>query len=338
MGTITRILDVMLDFYLRNPYVSNVFLWILAIGIVICSLILISQNRVFERTARGIMKAMEAAKQSTERRQEEEERLQQEVGNREKKNVFYCMDETLYHAGIKEKLPWITVEILILFVGVVMFTVLFIVSKLTGTFVMGVAAALLVLTAAVATLKLMCYIRNRKVEEGLLQFANLIENYSRTSDDIVGIFGKVYWYLEEPLRSTVAECYSEAATTGDFSKACSRLTKVIGNRQLTNLLNNLEICSRHEANYEAVTKANKKIIRDYITEKELRREMANSARMQVVVLVVIGIMIISMLNSMTNGILFRSLLNTELGNILLAAISVFVVFAAYKLLTMGQDS
>lgn len=333
-----RFLDTVLDFYIHNAVLSRGLLWVIAAGLVICSLILTAQNRVFERTARGVMRAMEAARRSTERRQEEEERLQQEVGNREKKNIFYCMDEILYHAGIKSKFPWMTVEVLILLVGVIMLTVLFMVAKLTGLFIIGTAAAALALMIILAILKIMCYIRNRKVEEGLLQFANLIENYSRTSDDIVGIFGKVYWYLEEPLRTGIAECYSEAVTTGDFSKACIRLSKVIGNRQLTNLLSNIEICARHEANYEAVTKANKKIIRDYLTEKGLRREMANSAKMQVIVLVVIGIMIVAMLNSMTNGVLLQSLLHTKLGNVILAGVSGFVVFSAYKLLTMGRDS
>lgn len=333
-----RLLDTVLDFYIHNAMLSKVLLWVIAVGLVVCSLILIAQNRVFERTAKGVMRAMEAARRSTERRQAEEERLQQEVGNREKKNVFYCMDEILYHAGVKARLPWMTVEVLILFVGVIMLAVLFLVMKITGLFIMGTAAAALVFMAVLATLKIMCYVRNRKVEEGLLQFANLIENYSRTSDDIVGIFGKVYWYLEEPLRTGVAECYSEAVTTGDFSKACIRLSKVIGNRQLTNLLSNIEICARHEANYEAVTKANKKIIRNYLTEKGLRREMANSARIQVIVLVAIGMMIVSMLNSMTGGVLLQSLLYTDLGNVVLAGISGFVVFSAYKLLTMGRDS
>lgn len=333
----SRFLDTVLDFYIHNTIFSNLLLWVIAVGTVICILILIAQNRLFERTAKGVMRAMETAQRNTERRQAEEERLQQEVGNREKKNVFYGMDEMLYHAGIKAKLPWMTVEVLILFVSVTMLAVLFLVVKITGLFIMGTAAAALVLMAVLATLKIMCYIRNRKVEEGLLQFVNLVENYSRTSDDIVGIFGKIYWYLDEPLRTGVAECYSEAVTTGDFSKACIGLAKVIGNRQLTNFLSNIEICARHEANYEAVTKANKKIIRNYLTEKGLRREMANSARIQVTVLVAIGIMIVSMLNSMTSGALFQSLLHTNFGNVILTGVSGFVAFSAYKLLTMGHD-
>lgn len=332
-----EIFDIILDFYIRKPIVGFSVMAVIAIGLVVCTLILVSQNRMFERTAKGFMMAMDAAKKSTERRLEEEERLQQEYGNREKKNMFYRMDEILYHAGIKEKIPWVTVEFLLLFVGLVMLASLFIVMKFSGLFVMGMATAVLIMIMVLAVLKVLCYIRNRQVEDSLLQFANLIENYSRSSDDIVGIFGKVYRYLEEPLRSAVAECYSQATMSGDFSKACNHLSKVIGNSQLSILLSNLEICSRHEANYEAVTKTNKVIIREHLSEKAIRREMANSARIQVAVLLGIGIVILSMINSMTSGVMFQSLLHTKLGNVILTGLLIVIVFVAYKLLTMGQD-
>lgn len=329
--------DVILDFCVHNPEVFGVILVVISIGTVIYCMILISQNRVFEKTAKGFMKAMEATRKNTERRMAEEELLQQEVGNREKKNIFYRMDETLYHAGIKTKLPWITVELLILIVGIIMLAIMFLFAKSTGSFVIGMGVAFLIFIAVLATLKMMCYVRNRKVETNLLQFANLIENYSRTSDDIVGIFGKVYRYLEEPLRSGVAECYSEAITTGDFSKACTRLSKVMGNPQLSVLLSNIEICARHEANYETVTRSNKKMIREKLTENEIRREMANSGRIQVGFLVIIGGVIIAMLNRMTNGILFQSFFHTRVGNVIFVGVLGFVLFSAYKLLTIGQD-
>lgn len=332
-----RFFDAILDFFVRNPDSFKVVLAIVAIGIVVCTMILISQNRVFEKTAKGFMRAVEATKKNTERRIAEEERLQQEVGNREKKNIFYRMDESLYHAGIKAKIPWMTVEIMILMVATVMLVALFLLAKKTGSFIVGITAAFIIFIVVLATLKIMCYVRNRKIEDSLLQFANLIENYSRTSDDIVGIFGKVYRYLEEPMRSGVAECYSEAITTGDFSKACTRLSKVMGNPQLSNLLSNIEICARHEANYEAVTKSNKRIIRERLAEEEIRREMANSARMQVLLLVVIGGSIVVLLNRMTSGVLFQSLLYTKPGNAIFAGIIGFLMFSAYKLFTMGQE-
>lgn len=330
------ILDQLL-WYIKRPYAVPLLLWIIAIGIVICGMLLISQNRVFERTARGFMKAVEATKDRAEKRIEEEERLQQEVGNREKRNFLYCMDEMLYHAGIKEKLSWVTVEVLVLVVGAVMLAVFFLAMRFTGIFVVGFFGAAVVFGVVSMLLKVMCYIRDRKVENSLLQFANLIENYSRTSDDIVGIFGKVYRYLDEPLRTGVAECYSEARTTGSFSKACTRLAKIIGNKQLTTLLSNIEICARHEANYETVTKANKKIIREYLAEKELRREMANNARVQVGVMLVVGTAIVAMLNQMTSGLLVESLLYTRIGNVILAGTLGFCVFAFSTLVTIGQD-
>lgn len=332
--------NIILDWlllYFRKPYVMPLLLWIIASGVVICSMLLIAQNRVFERTAKGFMKAVEATKSRAKKRIEEEERLQQEVGNREKRNFLYCMDEMLYHAGIKEKLPWVSVEWLVLAVGAAMLMVFFIAMKFTGIFVAGFFGAAVVFVVVSVLLKVMCYIRNRKVENSLLQFANLIENYSRTSDDIVGIMGKIYRYLDEPLRTSVAECYNETKTTGSFGKACTRLAKVIGNKQLTTFLSNIEICSRHEANYEAVTKANKKIIREYLAEKELRREMSHSARLQMCVMLVVGIAIVAMLNQMTSGLLVDSLFHTRSGNVILTGTFGFCVFAFSTLVTMGQD-
>lgn len=294
-------------------------------------------NQVFEKTAEGVKRIADRAKENSERRRAEEERLQREFGNREKKNIFYRMDEALIRVGIRRKVPWLTVEYAIVIMAVFMSMIFYIIHMLSNSFIIGIGAVAVLVMAVLIAVRVIIAVKQKKVEDNILQFANLLGNYSRTSDDIVSIFGRIYVYLDEPLRTAVADCYSQTMMTGDFKEACARMDVTIGNRYFSDMLMNLEVCSRHEANYEEVIAGNKQLIRNYLSERDVRNEMGNQARGEIIILLLLGLLVFVMLNSMTKGILTESLLHTQTGNAILALLFLLVTYCMKKIFTIGGD-
>ena len=233
-------------------------------------------------------KFLHYASEATEKRIREEEQLQKLEGKREKKHFIYRLDEMLLQTGIKKKFPFLTVELTMLIMAVFFLIVLMVVTEAADSILLGMLSTGILFMVFKESARMVIRHRQRKVEDNIIQFANLIENYAKTSDDIVKILYKISVYLEEPLKTAVEACYTEAFTTGDFSTACAHLDASIGNRYLSAMLTNIESCSRHRANYEEVIHGNKEIIRKYIAERDVQREISRNARMEIMLVLIMG--------------------------------------------------
>ena len=309
------------------------------LGTSICLVTLIivqsRKNRVLEKVTERVKDALSNI--HTENRLYEEEQLQRIQGNRDKKKFLYRMDEMLLQSGIRTRLSFMTTELFITILIVVSVVIFYFVSVVTDEFIFAILAVAFSVMMIYGTLKLLLFANKSKLDDDMLQFANMLENYSRTTDDIVSILGQVYVYLNEPLKTVVRECYVEMKSTGDISSAFARLSAKIGNRKFEELLQNIEMCSRHETNYEAVIAGNKIIIKEYLAEKELRKQMALSARLEICVLFVIAVYVISMINDMLEDRLMTYLMSDFVGKTILLACASIGLFSIWKIITMGQE-
>lgn len=294
------------------------------------------RNRVLEKVTERVREAL--SEEHTIYRRQEEEQLQRLEGNREKKKIMYRIDELLVQSGIRKRMPFFTTELYLAALIVISSVLFYAVIAATGEPIFGIISAVLFNMATYMALKVMKLRNQAKLDDEILQFANMLENYSRTTDDIVSIFGKIVYYCEEPLRSAVGECYAEIQSTGDVPTAFARLDAKIGHRKFSELLQNIEICSRHETNYEAVIKGNKRIIKDYLGEKAIRKQMANRARMQIACLLGIAAYVITLINDMIGGSILKQLQSNIGGKLILAYCSAVVLYSIWKCFVMGQEA
>lgn len=333
-------MNVILDIVM-SEYFTKTILFLLCLASAFAITGSARKNKVFGRTGQTVVatwqKFLKYASEATERRLQEEERLQREQGNREKKNLFYRMDELLIRTGVRRRLPFVTVELALLVSAIFSLVVLIVSTELSGSVVVGIGIIGTVYLVVYETASLLIRMRQRKVEDNILHFANLIENYARTTDDIVSIFRKISIYLDEPLRSAIETCYMEAYTSGDFAAACNHLEVSIGNRFFSDLIANIEICSRHRANYEEVIHGNKEIIRKYLSERDVRREMATDARMQILVMLIMGIMVVFFLDGLFEQGIFGLLLGNASGNAILGVLVIFILYIVHALFSIGGE-
>ncbi len=113
---------------------------------------------------------------------------------------------------------------------------------------------------------------------------NLLENYSKTNDDILKIFGQVCPFLDEPLRSYVSDFYFSAVHDGDATRAFRNLEDSVGHEKLQEIIHNIEMCSKHEANYEDVIKDSRLSLSEYLGAREEKKAIVGNGRIEILML------------------------------------------------------
>lgn len=293
----------------------------------------IQKNHVF-----GIVKATIYEKRIKRKKAEEKKAL--EEGNQEDKesSIFYRLDLALLQSGIQKKMPFVTAEIfiLILFVTAV---ISFIVSLIiTGKVIFSLIAGALGLFLWYMAVTILLAVNNTHIEADIMKFVNLLENFSKTSDDIASIMKSVCPYLDEPLYSAVKEWCTEADVKGDMEVAFKRLELKVNHKQFSQLIQNIEMCSRYNMDYGAVVTKNRDVIRNYLSQKQVHKQMANSARINVLVLYISAGVVLRMLDNIGGdsvGVL-NLLVTTTAGNILILAAAIITMYIAWQLITMGR--
>lgn len=277
----------------------------------------------------------ENLKNKSEQRREAEEQKAIEEGI-ENHGIFFKIDLALLKSGIQVLFPFITTEVFILCMAclsVGIFVLSQFIFKSVVISVIFVSASIFFVYAVI------CLLLNRntyKVEENIMKFVNLTENYSKASDDITEILRYTVPFLDEPLKSAVNSCVSEIQITGDTYAAFKRLEIRISHPQFGELIRNIEICSRHDTDYALIIRKNRQMLQEYLSEKKVRKSMANSARLNIVILYAGAVAAIIMAENIGELSLINLLLTTSAGNILMLLVFAVIIFSAWKMMKMGS--
>lgn len=274
----------------------------------------------------------------TIKRSAQEERLQKSIGVHDNTNLLYKMDALLMRSGLRKVFPFLSTEVYIAINSLIGVTILLAVRALTGKLVFGLICAGFVLMLNHLLLKVLFYRTQDKVSEAVLHFANLMENFATNENDLPQILQNVYYMTGEPLGSEIKQCLIEINATGDTDKAFARMATRVGDRRLTELLQNLSIASRHLTNYKEVIKGSKEIIKNHLDEKAQRKELANNARVKIIALLIISFFVASMMDSMLGGTLIPLLINEPIGNAILVGGICILMFVIWKFVTIGWEA
>lgn len=272
----------------------------------------IKSNRAIEKSvARIYIKADERYS----KRKEEKERTYLNEGNTENTSKIYQFDLMIERSGLRKKFPRLTTETYLGITSLLSIIVLLI-GNLLGGFLIGAVFVIVTIMVSYAIVYILSGRTYKKIDDEIISFVNLLENYATSDSDIVKIMGDVYPYLNEPLRDYIEEFYTEATTTGNQERAFMNLENKIENRRLKSVFRNLEICSRNDANYDVIIKDERRSLRAYSKSKEKVNQLTRSGRSDIIFLLLMGSVLISMFASFVPNLSYN-LLNTGVGNIIL---------------------
>lgn len=190
---------------------------------------------------------------------------------------------------------------------------------------LGAAVYLSLFAAAEAVLAHRNY---KAVDDSLLQFVNLLGNFSLVSGEITGVFHKVSAYLPEPLSSVLEECYYDAQTSGDTSVALYVLADKISHPVFKDLIRNIEVCANYTADFSIIMTNSRKVIRNARRAQKERRSMARENLVEMVIISVALLVAMGLVNMLVEVSVFDLLLHTTAGHIALILTAVcYTVFA-----------
>lgn len=253
-----------------------------------------------------------------------ERNLQITVGNRERKSLLYRLDRMLDYSGLRNITGNINAELYIIFMASAMTVAGLLAHILTGNIFFGISAAFIVISVSSVILYIMSGIYYKRLEKEIMTFLNLVENFSKTENDIVQIFKKTIHYMDEPLRSIMEEFCSEAESIGDTEPAFENMIVKIEHVKCRELFRNLSVCSKYEANYGDVACDCRTSMLDYLSVKSERAAIIANGRAEIIILILSAACTVVLFSGITEN-LFEVLTGTFIGNIIL--LYCFVVIA-----------
>lgn len=291
---------------------------------------------LWRESVRTMHHLVEHSRNSSEKRKEEAEQKRKEEGNQDKMGLLYRMDLSLQQSGILQKMPFLNTELYLFLVAICSLIVFAVTDRITHQLLFGAIAGSITIFFFYFMISAACSRNYNRLENNLIKFTNLLESYSQTEDDLIAILGKVYPALSEPLHGMVRTCYAEASTDGDMEAAFEKMKRKIPHRKLRELLDNLETCSMHQANYPEVIAKNRHVIRVNLAEKEKRKQTVRSERVNIVIILCCGAVCIGMIDNIMGGELFHSMIESGLGQGLLFLLFFVIIYALYNMVTMGN--
>ncbi len=292
----------------------------------------VRENSVISGVSRQMLESMNKSEQQRAAKEKARKLLE---GNLKKQKLLYRLDRLILQSGVRRFVPFFNTELLLF---VLLFSVLLleIYLEIRDTGILWRIFAPVLLVGGIRLLLILFTDRNfKKTESQLLSFMNLIGNYQQSCDDLLSIFGKISPYLEEPLKGAVEECFLYARMTGNVSAAFYELELRIPHEQFQRLIQNLEICYRHDANYGEIISDSREMLMDYLRNRRERQTMKNNARMEILLIIVCCCFAFWMMDGFMQQNLWYLLRSTMIGQILLGY-CIGVLFLCGKLLFMAD--
>lgn len=287
------------------------------------------KNQVVEKRLKEVYEAIDVA--SVKRVREARNNLLTDgIGSRSALYKLYV------YSGMSRKISKLSFELwtsLIIIVSVVLYFGALLINR---SFIKSAIIVVCFISCILLMEKILALKNYKAVDNNLIKFLNLLDNFSVTNIAITSVFHQISRYLENPLSQVLDECYYEAQTSGDVSVALYAMADKIEHPKFKEIICNLEICMHYAANHTETINMSRKIILDEQRARKERKALASEFSFNMLIitgLLVAGFVIVDML--IVNSI-WSVLFETVLGQICIAIIALIYIFFWYKMLTVER--
>ena len=213
-------------------------------------------------------------------------------GSIENNSILYKLDRLVLTSGIKNYLPWVTGEVMLLgmvmaamagfFEGAILFQNVFVAIFLTAAQAVAVYVFFKALSGKTYN----------EIEDGTAIFISILSNHAKGSSDIVTIMDNTVPALSGPLRGIVQKFVADAENTGNVDIAFDYMKESVDNRQLQTIIINLKNCMHYQANYEEVLVQMMGQIAAGLSAREDRKNILFSSKLTLVVISIMQVIIV----------------------------------------------
>ncbi len=256
-------------------------------------------------------------------------------GEKENKTFLEKIDSLIENARIKILLPFMTSEILIGITLCIALISAFIAQKVFGLVVFSIPVFFTVIMFVVLALRSLSKVTYDKIDDQVLLYINTLENLAASNSDIVQIMEKALPYINEPLKEFSRQFIFECKKGIPIDLAFRNFEGKIESQRFKQLLKNLAVCSKYEANYREILNKSRVIMKNYFVEKERRKKEVREGRLAIISVVIVGLLLFKLVGGFTDN-LFYLLKTTLVGNMILGYNICVVLYAIYKFITLDR--
>ncbi len=170
-----------------------------------------------------------------------------------------------------------------------------------------------------------------RLEEQIISFLNLVENFSKSDDDIVNILDKTSQYINEPLKSIINEFVLDARLYADLDTSFEKLYKAVAGTRYVGVFKSLQICSKYDSNYAEIVSDARVSIKEYLKSSAIRKAIINSARIDLCALLIGGVIVCNILNGFLSRDVFGILSDSYIGIVIILYCLAVIGVAIYYL-------
>lgn len=256
-------------------------------------------------------------------------------GSIENNSILYKLDRLVLTSGIKNYLPWVTGEVMLLgmvmvamagfFEGAILFQNVFVAIFLTAAQAVAVYVFFKALSGKTYN----------EIEDGTAIFISILSNHAKGSSDIVTIMDNTIPALNGPLRGIVQKFVADAENTGNVDIAFDYMKESVDNRQLQTIIINLKNCMHYQANYEEVLVQMMGQIAAGLSAREDRKNILFSSKLTLVVISIMQVIIVWIIGAGLGIDVKQILTGNTFGQLLLLVTGLLYLMVGVKM--FGTD-
>lgn len=289
--------------------------------------------KILKNISLGILSKTE---EEYEKRKNEKEELRILEGNYKETRFLNKLDILIERSGVKKTFKFLNAEMYI-----IINLLICCIGLLVGIFILdywlwGLIIDIVSVMILYGILIFLEGINYTKIDKEMLTFLNLLENFSATEDDIVQIINNTYVFLKDPLKSYLRDFSLEVQSTGNIEAEFRKLENKIENEKLSSFIRNIEICSRHEANYREIIQDARASVQEYLRAKEKRKAIISNGRVEILVCIAMSVLIICLFTSLTPN-LFSLLKDSLIGNLIMLYNVIVLSILAWNVIKFDKN-
>lgn len=256
-------------------------------------------------------------------------------GSIENNSILYKLDRLVLTSGIKNYLPWVTGEVMLLgmvmaamagfFEGAILFQNVFVAIFLTAAQAVAVYVFFKALSGKTYN----------EIEDGTAIFISILSNHAKGSSDIVTIMDNTIPALNGPLRGIVQKFVADAENTGNVDIAFDYMKESVDNRQLQTIIIDLKNCMHYQANYEEVLVQMMGQIATGLSAREDRKNILFSSKLMLVVISIMQVIIVWIIGAGLGIDVKQILTGNAIGQLLLLVTGLLYLMVGVKM--FGTD-
>lgn len=344
---IDYLIDLVLPYVAPNNnfrYIQYAIAALIAFGI-FCLLYYFRRNKIIENSIRNgyeqlIKKklGLKSRKVST-KKNEKDDRLEMlrhldtEATSKKRLAFLESFDEQFTYSRLDSKIPFLTSDIWLAFIILVFLLSFTLFSAITKDVIYTLAFSVAVTMIPILIEWNMAYLNYRAVDKEIIQFLNLLGNYSATSGELTTVFKAIKNKLSNPLRSVIEDAiYDTDAYGADI--ALVRLANKIEHPKFKLIIHDMRVAIKYSSSFKIVVDNNRMSITNY---KNYTRQRDNLAMYDVLTLLFVtgmSVIVTNVMGKILEMDMLDFFLHTRQGNISLlvdAGVYIFFILMIYKI-------